>query len=207
MSSILTAIGVTQPRTARRLINLYLGLALFGVSIAMMVRSGLGLSPWDVFHQGMAMRTGLRLGTVVILSSILVLALWVPLRQRPGLGTVSNVIVVGLVVDLTLAWLPEPSPVVARVALLAGGILANAVATGLYVGAGLGPGPRDGLMTGLAARGLSVRRARTMIEITVLAVGWLLGGTVGIGTLAYAVSIGPLVHVFLPKLSITTKGA
>jgi uncharacterized membrane protein YczE len=192
---------------ARRLINLYLGLVLFGVGIALMVRSNLGLSSWDVFHQGVAERTGLGLGTVVILSSVLVLALWIPLHQRPGLGTVSNVIVVGLAVDLTLALLAEPSELVLRIAFLIGGVLAIAVATGLYVGAGLGPGPRDGLMTGLAARGLSIRAARTSIELTVLAIGWLLGGTVGIGTLAFAVSIGPLVHVLLPKLSISTKAA
>lgn len=207
MSRTLTALGLRQPRMARRLINLYLGLVLFGVGIALMVRSNLGLSSWDVFHQGVAERTGLGLGTVVILSSVLVLALWIPLHQRPGLGTVSNVIVVGLAVDLTLALLAEPSELVLRIAFLIGGVLAIAVATGLYVGAGLGPGPRDGLMTGLAARGLSIRAARTSIELTVLAIGWLLGGTVGIGTLAFAVSIGPLVHVLLPKLSISTKAA
>lgn len=207
MSSTSVALGMRQPRMARRLTNLYLGLMLFGVSIAMMVRADLGLAPWDVFHQGVAGRAGLPLGTVVIASSVLVLALWVPLRQRPGLGTVSNVIVVGLVVDLTLAVFPDPSGLAVRAALLFGGVVVNAIATGLYVGAGLGPGPRDGLMTGLAARDLSVRRARTSIEVTVLAVGWLLGGTAGVGTLVYAISIGPLVHVLLPELSVTEKAA
>ncbi|MFL6073844.1 MAG: YczE/YyaS/YitT family protein [Mycobacteriales bacterium] len=169
--------------------------------MALMVVAGLGLDPWDVFHQGVARATGLSLGGVVIAAGAVVLLLWVPLRQRPGLGTVSNVIVVGLVVDRTLAVLPVPHQLPPRMAYLVAGILANAVATGLYLGAGLGPGPRDGLMTGLARRGHSIRAVRTSIEVTVLAVGWALGGTVGVGTVLYAAAIGPLVHVLIPRLA------
>lgn len=189
----------------RRLVNLYVGLVLFGLSIALMVQAGLGLSPWDVFHQGVAVRTGLPIGTVVIAISAAVLLLWIPLGQRPGLGTVSNVIVVGLTVDLALLLLPEPENLAVQAALLGVGVVSNGVATGLYVGAGLGPGPRDGLMTGLATRGLSISRARTLIEIVVLATGWLLGGTAGLGTVVYAVSIGPLAHYFIPRLSVPLK--
>lgn len=194
-------------RPARRLVNLYVGLVLYGVSIAAMVVAGLGLDPWDVFHQGVAQRAGLRLGLVVNVVGLVVLLLWIPLRQRPGIGTISNVIVVGLVADAALAVLPEPRHLVVRFALLVGGIIGNGIATGLYLGAGLGPGPRDGLMTGLAARGHSIRVVRTVLELTVLAVGWLLGGTVGVGTVLYAVSIGPLSHYFIPKLSVRRQPA
>ncbi len=187
----------------RRLSNLYVGLVLFGLSIAMMVRAALGLASWDVLHQGIATRTGLSFGVVVIAVAALVMLLWIPLWQHPGFGTLSNVVVVGLAADVALDLLPTVHDLYLRAALLVAGILANAVATGLYIGAGLGPGPRDGLMTGLAARGYSIRIARTTIEITVLVVGWLLGGSVGIGTVLYAVGIGPLVHYLLPKLSVT----
>ncbi|MGH2776673.1 MAG: YczE/YyaS/YitT family protein [Actinomycetota bacterium] len=186
----------------RRLLALYLGLVLFGVSIALLVVSGLGLDSWDVFHQGLAQRTGLGLGSIVILVGAIVLALWIPLRERPGIGTVSNVILVGLAIDGALAFLPEPSIVAWQVVFMVAGIVLNAVATALYIGAGLGPGPRDGLMTGLAKRGYSIRLVRTSIEVVVLVAGWLLGGTVGIGTVLYAVSIGPLVHFLLPLLTI-----
>jgi uncharacterized membrane protein YczE len=190
-------------RLALRLVNLFAGLVLFGASLALMLRSGLGLGPWDVLHQGLAKRTGLPIGQMVIGVAVVVLLLWFPLRQRPGFGTVSNVIVVGLAVDGTLAVLPQPHPLALRTAYLVLGILANAVATGLYIGAGLGPGPRDGLMTGFARRGYPIRLVRTLIELSVLAIGWLLGGTVGVGTLLYAVTIGPLVGVLLPRLTIT----
>ena len=196
--------GSVLPRPrAQRLVRLYAGLVLFGVSIALLLRARLGLDPWDVFHQGLARRTGLPIGVVVNAASVAVLLLWIPIRQRPGLGTVSNAILVGLVLDAALPLMPQPGALLARAALLAAGIAANAVATALYIGAGLGPGPRDGLMTGLAARGWPVRRVRTLIELTVLAAGWLLGGSVGVGTLLYAVSIGPLAHVLIPKLTIT----
>ena len=186
----------------RRLLALYLGLVLFGVSIALLVVSGLGLDSWDVFHQGLADRTGLGLGTVVILVGAIVLALWIPLRERPGLGTVSNVIVIGLAIDGSLVFLPEPSVLAWQVVFMVAGIVLNAIATALYIGAGFGPGPRDGLMTGLAKRGYSIRLVRTSIEVAVLGAGWLLGGTVGIGTVLYALSIGPLVHFLLPRLTI-----
>jgi uncharacterized membrane protein YczE len=186
----------------RRLSNLYAGLVLFGLSIAMMVRAELGLASWDVLHQGIAGLTGLRFGVVVIAVAAVVMLLWIPLRQRPGFGTLSNVVVVGLAADVALDLLPTMHGLALRVALLVGGILVNGVATGLYIGAGLGPGPRDGLMTGLAARGYSIRIARTAIELTVLVAGWLLGGSVGVGTVLYAVSIGPLVHYLLPRISV-----
>jgi uncharacterized membrane protein YczE len=187
----------------RRLVYLYVGLLLFGVSIALMLASRLGLDPWDVFHQGLARWTGLRFGWVVVAVSALVLMLWIPLRQRPGVGTVSNVLLVGLVADAALALLPQPGHPVGRSAFLVAGIALNGLATALYVGAGLGPGARDGLMTGLARRGHSIRVVRTGIEVSVLAAGWLLGGTVGVGTVVYALSIGPLVHYLLPRVAAT----
>ena len=190
----------------RRLVSLYLGLTMFGGSVALMLRSGLGLDPWDVLHQGLSHHTGLRFGWVVIAVGAIVLLLWLPLKQRPGLGTVSNVVVVGLAADAALSILPHPHALVLRCAFLTAGILANGFATGLYIGAGLGPGPRDGLMTGLAARGHSIRVVRTTIEVSVLAVGWLLGGSVGVGTVLYALSIGPLAHFFIPKLAIADSG-
>ena len=188
----------------RRLVQLYLGLLLYGVSMALIVRSALGNMPWDVLHQGLADRLGWSIGTAAIVVGALVLLAWIPLRQRPGLGTVSNVVVLGLALDATLAVVAAPSSVPARVALLLGGILLNGVATAAYIGVHLGPGPRDGLMTGLVRRtGRSVRLVRTSIEVAVVAVGWLLGGTLGIGTVLYAVAIGPLVQVLLPRLSVS----
>ncbi|MFG2100426.1 YitT family protein [Micromonospora echinaurantiaca] len=200
----MAAIGNLRYRPVRRLTQLYAGLVLYGVSMALMIRSGLGLNPWDVFHQGLARGTGLSFGTVTIAVGALVLLLWVPLRQRPGLGTVSNVVVIGLVVDATLAVLPAGGPLAVRIGLLVAGIVGNGAATGLYIGARLGPGPRDGLMTGLVARrpGWSIRVVRTGIEVIVLAVGWLLGGTVGVGTVAYALAIGPLTQLFLPRFTV-----
>lgn len=193
-----------RDRLPRRLAQLLTGLVLYGVSMALMIESSLGLDPWDVFHQGLAEVTGLRFGWVVNGVGALVLLLWIPLRQRPGIGTVANVIVIGLAVDGALALLPTVEPLATRLAFLASGIVLNGIATGLYIGARLGPGPRDGLMTGYVALkpGRSVRRARTVIEVAVLAVGWLLGGTVGIGTVAYAVTIGPLAHLFIPLFTI-----
>lgn len=194
-------------RPVRRLTQLYAGLVLYGVSLALMVQAGLGLDPWDVFHQGLARHTPFTLGQVVIAVGALVLLLWIPLRQRPGIGTVSNVVVIGLAVDASLAVLPPVDGLPVRVVALAAGVLLNAVATASYLGAGLGPGPRDGLMTGWVRRaGGSVRRVRTVIELTVLAAGWLLGGTVGIGTVAYALAIGPLVHLLLPVFDLDPAG-
>jgi len=171
--------------------------------MGLQIRAGLGLDPWDVFHQGVSDRTGLSFGTVVIITGAFVLLAWVPLRQRPGVGTVSNVFVIGIAVDATLAVLPSAGSAPVAAAMLLAGVGLNGVAGGAYIGAGLGPGPRDGLMTGLVPRtGRSVRVVRTSIEVTVLAAGAALGGTVGIGTVVYALGIGPLVHVLLPLLTV-----
>ncbi|QTE28199.1 membrane protein YczE [Pengzhenrongella sicca] len=188
----------------RRSAQLFAGLVVYAASIAMLVHAGLGNMPWDVLSQGLARQLGWTFGTVTIVVSVVVLACWLPLRQRPGAGTVANVVVIGLLVDpfLALARLLGPLPVGAAAALTVAGVAANAVATACYLGAQLGPGPRDGLMTGLVARtGGSVRVVRVGIEGVVVLSGWLLGGTVGIGTLAYALAIGPLVHVLLPRFS------
>jgi uncharacterized membrane protein YczE len=191
-------------RLTRRLVQLYAGLALYGASMALLVRSTLGVTPWDVLHQGLARHLGWSLGTAAIVVGAVVLLAWIPLRQRPGLGTVSNVVVIGLAVDATLAALPVPSALVARVGLVVAGVLLNAVATAAYIGVHLGPGPRDGLMTALVRRtGRSVRLVRTSIEATVVLTGWLLGGTLGVATVAYALAIGPLVHVLLPRLALS----
>jgi len=177
-------------------------LVLYGVSAALILLAALGADPWDVFHQGLSRRIGLGTGAWVCIVGALVLLLWIPLRQRPGVGTVSNVVVIGVVLDLMLALFDPASAAWARAALLVSGVVLNGVATGLYIGARLGPGPRDGLMTGIAARGHSLRAVRTGIELTVLAAGALLGGTVGIGTVAYALAIGPLAHVFVPLFAL-----
>jgi uncharacterized membrane protein YczE len=172
--------------------------------MAFMVESALGLNPWGVFHQGLSKVTGISLGWVVILMGIPVLLLWIPLRQRPGFGTVANLVVIGFVVDGALAVLPAGGTIPARVGYLVSGILLNALATGLYIGSRFGPGPRDGLMTGLVARfpRLSIRLVRTTIEFSILGMGFLLGGTVGLGTIAYALATGPLVHLFLPLCTV-----
>jgi uncharacterized membrane protein YczE len=195
--------AVIGDHAAARLTRLYAGLVGFGVSVALTLRARLGLDPWDVLHQGIARLLGVQIGWVTIAVSGLVLLAWIPLRQRPGLGTISNAIVVGLVINGALEVLPAPGSLGWRAASLIAGIGLNAVATACYIGAGLGPGPRDGLMTGFAARGHSLRVVRTLIELSVLTAGWGLGGTVGVGTLAYALSIGPLTHVLLPRLTIT----
>lgn len=190
----------------RRLTQLYAGLILYGFSMALMLRANLGLDPWDVFHQGVAMRTGWSFGTVVNVVGALVLLLWLPLRQRPGIGTISNIFVIGFAVDASLYFLPSPETLWTRGMLLALGIVLNGLAGGAYIGAGLGPGPRDGLMTGFVRRtGWSIRLVRTAIELSVLVIGWLLGGTIGLGTVLYALSIGWLVQIFLPPLTITER--
>lgn len=187
----------------RRLLQLFTGLAMYGISLAMFIRAGLGLDPWDVFHQGVANRTGLSIGVVVIIVSFLVLLLWIPLRQWPGFGTLCNAVLVGVFADIGLALIPPVSLLAGQIGLLAGAIVLNGIASACYIGARFGPGARDGLMTGLARRtGWSVRLSRTLIEVTVLAVGWLLGGSVGVGTVVYALAIGPLVHVLLPRFMV-----
>lgn len=190
-------------RPALRLVQLIGGLVLFGTSMALMLRAQLGLAPWDVLHEGLAARTSWSFGAVTALTGGLVLLAWFPLRQRPGIGTVANVIVIAVSVDAALAALPPASTLGTQIPLMIGGITLNALATALYVGARLGPGPRDGLMTGLHERtGSSIRLVRTAIEISVLAAGWLLGGTVGVGTVLFAVAIGPLTQLALPAVAI-----
>jgi uncharacterized membrane protein YczE len=181
-----------------RLVQLYCGLVLYGVSASLLVLARLGLDPWDVFHQGLSRTFGLTIGTWTILVGVVVLLLWIPLRQRPGIGTVSNVVLVGLTMNVVLGHVHPPHALAVRIACLVSGVFLTGVATGAYIGAGFGPGPRDGLMTGLAARGHSIRVVRTSLELTVLGTGWLLGGTVGVGTVLYALAIGPLAHVFVP---------
>jgi len=182
----------------RRLPGLLTGLVLFGAGIATMAASGLGLGPWEVFHQGIANRTGLALGTVSILVGIPVLALWWPLGERPGIGTILNIALIGIATNITLPLLPRPDVPAAQLAMSVGGVLIIGLGSGLYLSADLGAGPRDGLMTGLHHRfGWSIRRARTSLELFVLVVGFLLGGTVGLGTILFAFGIGPVVQALL----------
>lgn len=189
-------------RPLRRLPQLAGGLVLYGASMGLMVRGGLGLDPWDVLHEALSRRTGLTFGTVTALVGALVLLCWIPMRQRPGVGTVANILVIAAAVDLTLALLDPPPMLAARIAFMVAGVGLNGLATAAYLGVRLGPGPRDGLMTGFGARtGVSIRVVRTAIELTVLATGWLLGGTAGVGTVLYALTIGPLTQAFLPLVT------
>lgn len=186
-------------RLPRRLVQLMVGLVLYGLTLAMMIRAMLGNAPWDVLHQGLARHLPLTIGQWVVVMSVVVLLLWIPLRELPGLGTIANALVVGFSADLFLALIDEPDGLAVRIALMAGGVVLNAAATALYLGAQLGAGPRDGLMTGLHRRtGLSLRLVRTSLEVTVVAIGFLLGGVLGIGTVLYAVLIGPLTQLMLP---------
>lgn len=189
-------------RTLVRSVRLLSGLVLFGLGLALLVQAHLGLDPWTVLTQGLALRTGLSLGTITVIISLLLLLLWIPLRERPGLGTITNALVIGPVLDLGVALIPGPESLALRLAFVVVAMLTIAVATGLYVGAGWGPGPRDGLMTGLARLGLPLFLARGLIEGTVLLGGWLLGGTVGLATVVFALTIGPLVHRALPRLAL-----
>lgn len=194
-------------RLPRRLVQLSGGLVLYGFSMALLVRAELGVMPWDVLHQGISRSLAGSLGTVSIVVGALVLLLWIPLRQRPGVGTLSNVVLIGLSVDASLALLPDVGDgLLLRVLLVAAGIVLNAVATAAYIGVRLGPGPRDGLMTGLVSRtGWSVRLVRTGIEVAVVATGWLLGGTLGVATVLYAVAIGPLVQPLLARFTVAPR--
>ena len=189
-------------RPAQRLTRCLAGQICFGLGISMFVTARLGLAPWDVFHQGIAVRTGLRLGWVIELTGLLLLLLWIPLRQRPGVGTIMNAVVIGLVVDAIGNSLPSTDRLVPRLAYVVGAVVVIAIGSGLYIGAGLGAGPRDGIMVGLAGRGHSVRLVRTMLEALVMAAGIALGGHFGIGTVAFVIFIGPLVHLFIPRLAI-----
>ncbi|MBA4608620.1 hypothetical protein H1W00_09050 [Aeromicrobium sp. Marseille-Q0843] len=187
----------------RRLVQLVVGLWLYGATMALMVRAGLGLDPWDVFHEGVTHHVDLTFGQVVIVVGALVLLAWIPLRQRPGIGTVANVLVIGVAADVTLAMLPEASTLALGVLMLVTGVVGNGLAGAMYVGAGLGPGPRDGLWTGIVRRtGASVRIVRTGLEVVVLVTGFALGGTVGLGTVLYALTIGPIVQLFLPWFEV-----
>jgi uncharacterized membrane protein YczE len=184
---------------ARRIGQLIVGLFLYGFAIAVMVRATVGVGPWDVFTQGVALKTGLSFGLLTNIIGALVLLLWIPLRQRPGVGTVLNVFLVGPSAEVGLALVPAPDQLWARILLFAAGLVLLAVASGLYIGARLGPGPRDGLMTGLNTRfGVPIWLGRTIVEVSVLAVGWILGGNVGFGTVAFALFIGPLVGLTIP---------
>lgn len=186
----------------RRFIQLQIGLLFYGLSIALMVRADLGLNPWSVFHQGLSDLTGISLGLAVNLVGLVVLLTWIPLRQKPGIGTICNVLLIGTAADLALWLLPPVSGLALRVALLAAAIVLNAAATGAYIGAGLGPGPRDGITTGLLrVTGWQIRWIRTGVEATVLALGWLMGGTVGVGTVVFVLTTGPLLQIFLPMFS------
>jgi len=197
---------MVQP--VRRLTQLVVGLWVYGLSMAFLVRSSLGVMPWDVLHQGIARHVHWSLGTVVIVTSAIVLVGWIPLRQRPGIGTIANALLIGVAVNVWLALLPHPRAVPAQAAFAAVGIGLNALATAAYIGAGLGPGPRDGLMTGLVSRTRwQVRPVRTAIEVVVVGTGWLLGGSLGIATVAYALSVGPLIHLLLPRLAVVTRPA
>lgn len=190
-------------RLPRRVTQLYAGLLVFAFGEALIVRASLGVIPWDVLHQGLVQQLGLTIGTWSIIVGAVVLLLWIPLRERPGLGTVSNVIVIGVALDVFLRLLSAPGSVWVRGLFLVLGILINGVATAAYIGARLGPGPRDGLMTGLVrTRGWSVRIVRTGIEVAVVVIGWLLGGNLGVGTVLFALAIGPVVHVALPLLTV-----
>ncbi|WP_245791442.1 membrane protein YczE [Actinacidiphila rubida] len=194
--------------TGRRLVRLYAGLALYGSSDALLIRAHVGLDPWDVFHQGLSRHTGLSIGAVSVVVGAAVLLLWWPIRQRPGLGTVSNVVLVGTFIDLTMAVVPQYEALAVRVPLMAAAVVLNGAATGLYITARFGPGPRDGLMTGLHRRtGRSLRLIRTGIELSVLAAGFVLGGGVGVGTVVYALAIGPLAQFFLKRFALPASGA
>ncbi|MGH2874609.1 MAG: YczE/YyaS/YitT family protein [Solirubrobacteraceae bacterium] len=198
---------IPSDRRVRRFAQLFAGLALYGTTASMLVLAGLGLDPWDVLHQGLSRSLGLGIGTWAVIVSVAVLFCWTPLRQRPGVGTVLNAALVGTIMDILLSTFHAPHALWVRIALVAGGVAGNGIATGLYIGAGLGPGPRDGLSVGIAGRGHSMRIVRTTIEGTVLVTGFLLGGTVGFGTLAYALAIGPITHVTIPRLAIGHRPA
>lgn len=192
----------------RRGVQLGVGLVAYGVAIGVMLRAGIGVPPWDVLNQGVAKVTGIPFGAVVVIIGAVVLLLWIPIRQKPGIGTVLNILVIGPAAELGIWLVPQQTVWWMQALVFVGGLALLAVATGLYVGARLGPGPRDGLMTGIHARfGWPIWVVRTGIEVTVLTIGWLLGGQVGIGTLAFALLIGPMVNVTLPLLRVPEPAA
>ena len=196
-----------RDRLGQRLARCTFGLALFAVGISLQMNANIGAPPWDVFHQGVSKQTEISIGKVIVMTGFILLLLWIPLKQKPGLGTILNALEIGLVADLALAIIPEPNNIFIRVVMAALGIVIVAVGTGFYICSALGPGPRDGLMTGLAKRGIPIRIGRTAIEVTVLIVGLVLGGQVGVATFAFAFGVGPLVHFFLPRLAISSGNA
>lgn len=196
---------IPTDRPLERIARCVAGLALFGLGVALIIGADLGAAPWDVFHTGVSDLTGIGVGTVIILTGAALLLLWIPLRETPGLGTILNAIEIGLVVDLVLPLLPDTDGLPARLVMMVGGVVVVGIGSAAYIGAGLGPGPRDGLMTGIARRGISIRTARTGIEITVLVIGVALGGAIGLGTAVFALGIGPLVQHFLPHLTMKPR--
>lgn len=196
-----------RDRIGRRLVRCLFGLALFGIGISLQMNANIGAPPWDVFHQGVAKQTEISIGRIIVMTGFALLLLWIPLKQKPGLGTILNALEIGLVADIALEIIPEPNNIFIRIIMVVVGILTVAIGTGLYIGSALGPGPRDGLMTGLARRGIPIRIGRTAIEITVLIIGMILGGQVGIATFAFAFGVGPLVHFFLPRLAVSSGSA
>ena len=200
---------IPRDRALERIIRCLFGLILFGIGITLLVRAELGAAPWDVFHTGVSELTGISTGWIIVITGVLLLLLWIPLRERPGLGTILNAIVIGLVFDLTSPVIGDHELLVVRIVMMIGGVVVVAIGSGFYIGAGLGPGPRDGLMTGLAkhsiaGRSISIRAGRTFVEIVVMVVGVVLGGAIGIGTVAFMLGIGPLVQVFLPRLTMSS---
>ena len=196
-----------RDRIGRRLVRCLVGLALFAIGISLQMNANIGAPPWDVFHQGVAKQTEISIGRIIVMTGFALLLLWIPLKQKPGLGTILNALEIGLVADVALEIIPEPNNILIRIIMVVVGIVTVAIGTGLYIGSALGPGPRDGLMTGLAKRGIPIRVGRTAIEITVLIVGMILGGQVGIATFAFAFGVGPLVHFFLPRLAVNSGTA
>jgi uncharacterized membrane protein YczE len=204
----MSELALSRLTWARRISQLLLGLFLYGIAIALMVRAGIGVSPWDVLTQGLSKQTGLPFGLLTNLIGVVVLVLWIPIRQKPGVGTVLNVLLIGPSAQLGLWIIPQQTVPWVQVLVFASGLILLAIATGLYIGARLGPGPRDGLMTGLHRRtGVRIWIVRTGIEVTVLTIGWILGGQVGVGTVAFALLIGPMVNITLPLLSVPTGPA
>ena len=215
MAPMATTLGerfVPVDRPVERIARCLFGLLVFGVGITLLIEAELGAAPWDVFHTGVSELTGLSTGLVIIITGVFLLLLWIPLHEQPGLGTILNATVIGIVVDLTAPMIPDSDLLTVRTTMMLGGVVLIAIGSGFYIGAGLGPGPRDGLMTGLVkhtalGRSISIRAARTFVELVVLAVGIALGGAIGIGTAVFAFGIGPLVQVFLPRLTMTDADA
>jgi len=208
MSTTIAERFVPGDRPVERISRCVFGLVLFGIGITLLIEAELGAAPWDVFHTGVTELTGISTGTVIVITGVVLLLLWIPLREQPGLGTILNALLIGIVVDLTNPLVGSTDTLVTRTAMMLGGVVLVAIGSGFYIGAGLGPGPRDGLMTGLArhsllGRSISIRTARTFVEVTVLLVGIALGGAIGVGTAVFAFGIGPLVHYFLPRLTMT----